>query len=109
MTGSNPSLFESKKITPGEDIGVSGAQFLGHIIGRVTTGKRVATVTFINECNCLTTREWAIKLKVSKEIYCVESPVFLKQSEHGIDDVFYKGADDDVAAYWGVVKVSYKI
>ena len=69
----------------------------------------MATATFINECNCLTTKNWDIKIEEKEEHYVVESPMFLEQQQNEIDSVLYKKTDDDVAAYWGVVKVSYKI
>ena len=71
--------------------------------------KRTATATFINQCNCITTRNQALRIEAMKEKHRVESPVFLQQEIHEIDSVLYKNAEDDVAAYWGVVKVSYKI
>ena len=41
--------------------------------------------------------------------YLVESPFFLQQQKCPIRKVLYKNVDDDIAAYWGVVRVSYKI
>ena len=35
--------------------------------------------------------------------------MLFQQEKFDIDSVLYKDVDDDVAAYWGVVKVSYKI
>ena len=69
----------------------------------------MGTTTFINECNCLTTKGWAMIIDENKVIHRVESPVFLKQERYYIKSVLYKDVDDDVAAYWGVLKVSYKI
>ena len=69
----------------------------------------MATATFINQCNCITALHEAMKIVIRKGLYRVESPVFLQQTIHEIDSVLYKNADDDVAAYWGVVKVSYNI
>ena len=92
-----------------QDVGVFGLQFIGHILLKTETHKRVATATFINGCNCLIARAWAIKIEEKEEHYVVESPMFLEQQQNEIDSVLYKKIDDDVAAYWGVVKVSYKI
>ena len=41
--------------------------------------------------------------------YRVESPVFLQQGRNYIESVLYIDANDDIAAYWGVLKVSFKI
>ena len=71
--------------------------------------KRVASTTFTNECNCLTTKDWAKKIEENKGLYRVESPVFFALERNDIRSVLYKNVDDDVAAYWGVIKVSYNI
>ena len=92
-----------------QDFEVSSLQFIGYIVVRTETDKRVATATFINRCNCLITRSWAIKIDKKEEHYIAESPALLERKKYEIREVFYKKVDDDVAAYWGVVKVSYKI
>ena len=74
-----------------------------------TKSKRVATVNFINERNCLVTRDWAITVQENKKYYLAESPEFSKREKFSIHSTFYKDVVDDVAALWGVLKVSYKI
>ena len=69
----------------------------------------MAAANFINEGNCLVTKEMAIKVKGNTNFYFVESPVFPEKNIYSIDSTFYKDVDDDVAALWGVIKVSYKI
>ena len=69
----------------------------------------MATATFINEGNCLVSRDWAIRVNENKNYYVVQTPFFSGKNEYGIDSTLYKDADDDVAAFWGVLKVSYKI
>ena len=71
--------------------------------------RRVATVNFINQGNCIVTKELAATIEINKQLYRAETPVFLRQELLHIHDVFYKNVDDDVAALWGVLKVSYKI
>ena len=92
-----------------EKIGTLGLQFIGFIVSQRRRERRLTTATFINKCNCLIARDWAILIENYERLYIAESPMFLKQEQNEIDSVFYKKTDDDVAAYWGVVKVSYKI
>ena len=92
-----------------QDFRVSGLQYIGYIVSRTETDKRVAAATFINQCNCLIARFWAIKIKRKEEHYIAESPALLGREKYEIHSVLHKNVDDDVAAYWGVVKVSYKI
>ena len=68
----------------------------------------MATANFINKGNCLVTRDWAIKVRERKEYYLAETPVFYGQNTFKIDSTFYKNVVEDVAAFWGVIKVSYK-
>ena len=75
----------------------------------VAKKKRVTTANFINEGNCLVTKDWAMAVEENKEIYFAETPVFPEKDRYSIDSVFYKDVDDEVAAFWGVLKVSYKI
>ena len=69
----------------------------------------MATANFINVGNCLVSRDWAIRVNENKDHYIAETPLFSRKSKYGIDSTFYKDADDEVAAFWGVLKVSYKI
>ena len=69
----------------------------------------MAASTFINQCHCLITRTWAEIIDKNEEDYLAESPVSLLQERYDIDSVFYKKEDDDVAAYWGVIRVNYEI
>ena len=69
----------------------------------------MATANFINEGNCLVSRDWAIKIQKRKQRYIAETPVFDEQGIYYIHSTFYKDVVDDVAALWGVIKVSYKI
>ena len=92
-----------------KNCGTLGAQFIGHIVSGEKRERREGTVTFINDCNCLTSREWAMQIDKKKGHYRVESPVLYGQVVSHIESVLYKDVDDDVAAYWGVLRVSYKI
>ena len=69
----------------------------------------MAAANFINEGNCLVTKEIAIKIEGNIKSYLAETPVFPEKKIYSIDSIFYKRVDDDVAAFWGVLKVSYKI
>ena len=91
------------------EIGDFGIQFIGHIVLQRNLKKRKAMVNFINDCHCLTTKDWAIEIDDNKGKYRVERIVLLQQDTYDIKKVLYKNVDDDVAAYWGVVRVSYKI
>ena len=70
---------------------------------------RMATANFINEGNCLVTKDWAKRVESYKKNYFAETPVFAGQKTYDIYSTFFNDADDDVAAFWGVIKVSYKI
>ena len=52
--------------------------------------------------------ELAKKIGISSRNYRAETPVFLGQKIYYIHKVLYKDTEDEIAAYWGVVKVSYK-
>ena len=69
----------------------------------------MATATFINDGNCLVSRDWAIIVKSEKDHYLAQTPFYFGKKEYGIDSTFYKDIEDDIAAFWGVLKVSYKI
>ena len=69
----------------------------------------MTTANFINAGNCLVSRHWAKKIKKRIEYYRAETPIFLGQEILLIDSVLYKEVTDGVAAFWGVLKVSYKI
>ena len=69
----------------------------------------MATATFINQCNCLIARFWARKIDKKDADYLAETPAFLERKKYQIHDVLYKNVEDDIAAYWGVAKVCYKI
>ena len=86
-----------------------GLQHIGYIGVETEKYRRVATATFINECNCLIARYWAIKIYAKDADYRAETPEFLGRQKYQIHDVLYKNVEDDIAAYWGVAKVSYKI
>ena len=86
-----------------------GLEFIGFIVAERKRTKRLTSATFINQCNCLITKEWAKLIENREDHFLAESPMFLEQKQNKIDSVLYKKTDDDVAAYWGVVKVSYKI
>ena len=85
------------------------AKYVGYIIRVSSRRQREATANFINEGYCLVSRHWAITIKKRKEYYRAETPVFLGQEELFIDSAFYKGVTDGIAAFWGILKVSYKI
>ena len=69
----------------------------------------MATANFINEGYCLVSRDWAMTIEERKQFYRAETPIFLGQAALLIDSAFYKGVTDGIAAFWGVLKVSYKI
>ena len=67
------------------------------------------TATFISERNCLIPRHRAKKMAAKRQKYLVEAPVSLEEKTYDIQKVSYIDAEDDIAAYWAVVKVSYEI
>ena len=69
----------------------------------------MSTATFINERNCIVTRDQAKKIDNGRRKYRVETPESLEQDPYIIYKVLYKEAEDEIAMYWGIVRVSYEI
>ena len=65
--------------------------------------------TFINERNCLIPKKRAELMAKHRSHYLVQTPVSNDEQTYAIDKVLYIDIEDEIAAYWAVVKVSYKI
>ena len=108
FTGFNSSLFESK-VTGGFQSGYRfNVKYMGFIVIK-SDHKRMNTATFINERNCLIPRERAKKMENSKRQYLVETPISNEHETYPINKMFYSNNEDGIAAYWALIKVSYKI
>ena len=92
---------------PGDQL--FGVKYVGFIIIDLPKQKRVATANFINEGNCLVSKECALTVSSNKMNYLAETPVFPQNKMYAIDSTFYREHSDGIAAYWGVIKVSFKI
>ena len=88
---------------------VFNVKYIGYIVVELYDLRRVSTATFINERNCLVPRDQAKKIENGRRKYLVETPESLEQNTYSIYKVLYKDAEDEIAAYWAVVQVSYKI
>ena len=74
-------------------------------IGKVKKGM----LTFINERNCITTRDLVLEVDSNKKNYVAQAPPCPEETEYNILSVFYSVDSGNVAAWYGIIKVSYKI
>ena len=84
-------------------------KFIVKYLGFIVSEKdhiRKETATFINERNCLVSRERAAKIDSGRRKYLVETPISLGQKICDIYKLLYIQEESEIAAYWGIVRVS---
>ena len=66
-------------------------------------------LTFINERNCITSKNWGLAVKNHVGDYVVQSPTCNRKEEYDIHSVLIPEESEFVAAFYAILKVSYKI
>ena len=106
--GSNSSIFESK-IGLGNPVDRKfNLPYTGYLLLRKGNMK-IATITFINERNCITSRMWGIAVKNNMNDYLAQTPARPKENCYNIFSVLVPEESEFVAALYAIIKVSYKI